>query len=206
MKKSLLLLSLVLIASALALAACGGGGSSSSSGGSGEEEAIAEVIEKSATTTGPSKCTELQTQTFNEQEKDVSGKEATEVCEEAAEGEETVAEGVDVSEIKVDGETATAVAEVEGTALNGQGLELELVSEEGKWKLNKFLAFAHYDGQALAEALEKEFEKEEGISAALGKCVAEGVAEFSQAEAEEVAFEGQTEGLAKLAETCQEAE
>jgi len=204
-KKSPSLLVLVLIASALALTACGGGGSSSS-GGSGEEEAIAQVIEKSATTTDPSKCTELQTQAFNEQEKDVSGKEATEVCEEAAEGDETVAESVNVSDIKVEGEKATAVAKVEGTALNDQGVEIELVSEEGNWKLNKFLGFASYDGQALAEALETEFEKEEGISAALGKCVAEGVAKFSQAEAEEVAFEGETQGLEELAQSCEAAE
>lgn len=208
MKKSLLLLPLALLVMALALAACGGGGSSSSSsggGGSEDEAAIEEAITKSATTTETSKCTEFQTQSFNEQEHAVSGKEATEVCEEATENE-TPAKSVTISEIKVEGETATADVEVDGTALNGQGLELELVSEEGQWKLNEFLGFANYDGQALAESLEEEFENEEGVSAALGKCVSEGVAKFSQAQAEEVAFEGKTEGLEKLGKTCRASE
>jgi hypothetical protein len=200
-KKPLLLLPFVLLIAALALSACGGGGSSSSGGG--EEAAIEEAIEKSATTTDPSKCTEFQTQAFNEQEKASKGAEATEQCEESAEEGEEVAESVDVSEIEIEGETATAGAEVNGSALNGQGIELELVEEEGQWKLNKFLGFANYDGAALGEALETELGKQEGVSASLAKCVSEGVAEFSQEEAEAVAFEGNTKGLEELAKSCE---
>ena len=66
-KKSLLMLPIALIAMAMALTACGGGGSSSSgSSGGGEEGAVEAAIEASATGTDPSKCTEAQTQTFNE--------------------------------------------------------------------------------------------------------------------------------------------
>lgn len=204
MKKSLLLLPLALLALALALAACGGGGSSSSGGGGEAEAAIEETIEESAKSTDPSKCTELQTQAFNEQETASKGKEATENCESEAENGETEATTVNVSEISVNGESATAVAEVDGTALAGQGIEIELIEEGGTWKMNKFIAFANYNGKALAEALEKEFAKEEGVSAALAKCVSSGVAEFSQQEAEAVAFEGETEGLEKLATSCNE--
>ncbi|HTR75309.1 MAG TPA: hypothetical protein VMH33_08645 [Solirubrobacterales bacterium] len=200
MKKSLLILPLVLLASALALAACGGGGSSSS--GSGEEAAIEETIEKSATTSDPSKCTELQTQAFNEQEKGVSGEEATEVCEEAAEEKETVAEGVSVSNVSVEGEKATADAEVEGSGLNGQTVELELVEEEGQWKLNQFLGFASYDSEALAAALEEELEGEEGVSSSEIKCLGEGFSEMSQEEAESVAFEANIEVVEELLESC----
>lgn len=203
MKKSLLLLPLALLALALALAACGGGGSSSSGGGEAEA-AIEKTIEESAKSTDPAKCTEIQTQAFNEQETASKGKEATENCESEAESGETEATSVNVSEVEVNGESATAVAEVDGTALSGQGIEIELVEEGGTWKMNKFIAFANYNGKALAEALEKEFAKEEGVSAALAKCVSSGVAEFSQQEAEAVAFEGETEGLEKLATSCNE--
>jgi hypothetical protein len=203
MKKSLVLLPLVLLVTALALAACGGGGSSSSGGGEAEA-AIEKTIEESATSTDPSKCTELQTTAFNEQETASKGKEATENCEAAAENDSSDATKVSVSEVNVNGEKATAVAELEGTALSGQAIELELVEEGGKWKLNQFLSFAKYDSKALADALEKEFEKEESIGDALGKCVADGVSKFSQSEAEEVAFEGKTENLQELATTCNE--
>lgn len=203
MKKSLLLLPLALLAMALALAACGGGGSSSSGGGEAEA-AIEGAIKESVTSTDPSKCTELQTATFNEQETASAGKEATENCEAGAENNTATGATVTVSEVNVEGEKATAVAELDGTALSGQAIEIELVEEEDQWKLNQFLAFHKYDANALAAALEKEFEKEEGISDALGKCVAEGVAKFSQSEAEEVAFEGKTENLQALATTCNE--
>jgi len=205
MKKSLVLLPLVLIASALALAACGGGGSSS--GGGGEAEAaIEETIKESASSTDPSKCTELQTQAFNEQETASKGKEATENCESEAESGETEATKVSVSEVTVNGSKATAVAEIDGTALSGQGVELELVEEGGNWKMNQFMGFANYDSKALAEAVEKELEGQEGVSASLARCVSAGVAEFSQQEAEAVAFKGETEAIEKLAGGCNEEE
>jgi hypothetical protein len=201
-KRSLPFLPLLLIA-ALALAACGGGGSSSSGGG--EESAIAEVVEKSATTTGASKCTELQTQKFNEQEKAVAGKEATEICEEEAAEHNAPAKSVDVSNVKVDGETATAEATITGSALNGQTVELELVKEGGDWKLNQFLKFAKFDAKALGESLEEELEEagEEEVSPELAKCIAGGVGKLSQKEAEAVAFEGDLEVIEGIAAGCQ---
>jgi hypothetical protein len=199
-KRSLLFLPLLLIA-ALALGACGGGGS----GSSGDEEgAIASVIEKSATTEGASKCTELQTQKFNEQEKAVSGKEATEICEEEAEKKEAPARSVDVSNVKVNGESATAEAAITGSALNGQTVELELVKEGGDWKLNQFLQFTKFEAKALGESLEEELaEAEEEVSPELAKCIAGGVGKLSQKEAEEVAFEGDIGLIEQIASGCQ---
>jgi hypothetical protein len=190
LKKSLLILPFMLIATALALTACGGG--SSSSGGD-EEAAIVEAVEQSATTDDPSKCTELQTQAFNEQEKATSGKDATKVCEEEAEESESPAESVDVSNVKVDGDTATAEAEVHGSALNGQTVELELVKEDDSWKLNQFLQFAKFSAKELGESFEKEFTATEEVPVGLAKCISEGIGKLSQKEAEAVAFEGDLE-------------
>lgn len=196
MKKTLLLLPLVLIA-ALALAACGGGSSSSDS-----EGAIEEAIETAATTTDPAKCSEVQTQKFNETETGTSGKEALKTCEEEAREDQTPAESVKVSNIEVDGETATAEVEVGGGALNGQGIELELVEEEGDWKLNKFVSFTNYDGKALSEALEERLGEEKGIDPGLAKCIAEGIATMPQAEAEAMAFEKDLEPIEEMVTNC----
>src|ERR1700761_2155216 len=122
--KKYLVLPLLLLAAALALTACGGGSS-----GGGEEAAVEEAIEESATSTDPSKCTELQTALFNETETGEKGAEATKTCEEEVEKEENVTEAVTVSEVKVNGETATAAVEIEGSALNEQGVEVEGVEE-----------------------------------------------------------------------------
>jgi hypothetical protein len=200
-KKSLLLLPLVLIA-ALALSACGGGGSSSSGGD--DEGAIVTAIEKSATANDPAKCTEFQTLAFNEQEKATSGKEATEICEEEAEGQSSPAKSVEVSNVNVEGEKATAEATIGGSALNDQTVELELVEEGGNWKLNQFLQFTKFSAKALGESFEKEFDAaEQEVSPARAKCIAEGIGKLTQKEAEAVAFEGNIEIIEAIAGNCQ---
>jgi hypothetical protein len=200
-KKSLLLLPIALLALAMALTACGGGSSSS---GGGEEAAIEEAIETSATSTDPSKCTEVQTEAFNETESGKSGKAALEACEEEVETESDPAESVNVSEISENGETATADVEVEGGSLAGQSVELEVTKEEGDWKLNEILGFSNYDPAGIAAALEEKLGEEEGITPALAKCVSEGVAEMSQDEAEAMVFEKSSEGVEEIANACNE--
>jgi galactitol-specific phosphotransferase system IIB component len=199
-KKPLLMLPLALIAMAIALTACGGGSSSSG----GEESAIEKAIETAATSSDPSKCTEVQTEAFNEAETGESGAAALKTCEEEAEEGKDPAESVTVSNISESGETATAAVEVEGGSLSGQGLEVELAKEEGDWKLNKFLAFTNYEPAGLASALEEELPGEEGISPALAKCVAEGVEGMSQEEAEAMVFEKESSGLEEIASACNE--
>lgn len=196
MKKSLLLLPVALLMAALALSACGGGGSSSS--GSGDEAAIETAIQSDATSTKPSKCTEFVTVKFNESQTGVSGAKATKACEEEVEEFEEPAESVDVSEINVEGETATAEAEVHGSSLNSQKVEIELVKESGEWKLNQFLAFTKFDAKALGEGLETGLENQGGLEPTTIKCLSEGVSGLSQAEAEEVAFEANLGPLEEL--------
>jgi predicted small secreted protein len=194
-KKPHLVLPLLLLAAALALAACGG------SSGGGEDAKVEEAIEESATSTDPSKCTELQTALFNETETDQKGAEATKACEEEAKENDT--ESVNVSNVSVNGEKATAEVEVEGSGLNGQGVELELVEEDGNWKLNKLLGFTNFDAAALGEALEEELAKQEGVDPKLAKCVSEGVAGISQSDAESMVFEKNLEPIEEIAESCE---
>ncbi len=204
MKKSLLVLPIALIAMAMALAACGGGSSSSSSSGGGEEAAIEEAIETSATSTDPSKCSEAQTELFNETDTGTNGEESLEACEKEVEEESEPAESVTVSNISENGETATAEVEIEGGSLSGQSLELALAKEEGAWKLNEFLGFTNYDAAGIAAFLEEKLGEEEGVEASLAKCVAEGVEEMSEEEAEAMIFEKNNEGVEEIATACNE--
>jgi predicted small secreted protein len=195
--KKYLVLPLLLLAAALALTACGG------SSGGGEEAAIEEAIEESATSTEPSKCTETQTALFNETETGEKGAEATKTCEEEVEKEANPAESVTVSEVKVNGESATAAVEIQGSALNEQGVELEVVEEEGNWKLNKFLGFSNFEPVAFGASLEEALLNEGEVSAELAKCVSEGVAEASQEEAEAMVFEKNAEAVEEIAKGCE---
>ncbi|HEY2479263.1 MAG TPA: hypothetical protein VGI17_11090 [Solirubrobacterales bacterium] len=185
----------VLVVVALTITACGGGKS--------DESKISEVIEKAATTTDPSNCTGLETQRFNEQNNQVKGKAATKACEEQAEAGKEQAEGAKVSNVSVNDEKATAEVEFEGGSLGSQALEVALVKEEGDWKLDQVEGFANYDGKALGQAFEKEFEENpEGLNKRQATCIAGKIAGSSQEEAEQLFFSGSSEPIIKLAEGC----
>lgn len=195
-KRILAPLALLLAAALVTLTACGGGGSS-------DEDKISETIETAATTSDPSNCTELETQRFLEQNNQQQGKAAVKACEEEAEAGEEVAESVDVSNVSVNGEKATAEAKFKGGSLGSQAIELALVEEEGSWKLDYVEGFASYDGKALGEQFEKQYEKEPGeLEPEQAKCISGKVAGLSQAEAEEVFFGGSSEPIIELAESC----
>jgi hypothetical protein len=193
-KRILVPLALLMLA-ALTITACGGGSS--------DEDKISEVIEKAATTTDPSNCTELETQRFNEQNSQQKGKAATKACEEEAEAGEEEAKGANVSNVSVNDEKATAEVEFEGGSLGSQTLEVALVQEDGDWKLDQVEGFANYDGKALGAAFEKEFEESpEGLSKQQATCIAGKVAASSQKEAEELFFSGSSDPIIELAEGC----
>jgi hypothetical protein len=193
-KRILVPLALLALA-ALILTACGGGSS--------DEDKITETIETVATTSEPSNCTELETQAFVEQNTTEKGKAALKACEAEAEAGEEEAEGANVSNVSVNGSKATAETEFEGGSLGSQSLEVALVEEDGTWKLDQIEGFANYDGKALGEAFETQFEEEPGeLSSAQAKCISGKIAGLAQAEAEEVFFGGSAEPIIELAQSC----
>jgi hypothetical protein len=204
-KKSLLMLPIALIAMAMALTACGGGSSSSSSSGGDEDAAIEEAIETSATSSDPSKCSEVQTAAFNETESGKSGEAALKACEEETEDDSgAAAESVSVSSIEIEGEEAAAEVALEGGALGGQSIAVGLEKEDGDWKLDSLIGFTKYDPAPIAEALEGQLAEEEGITPEVATCISEGVAEMSKGEAEAMVFEKSNEGVEEIAAACSE--
>ena len=195
MKKRILVPFALLVLTALTISACGGGSS--------DEDKIAEAIETTATTADPNNCTEFETLRFNEQNSQQKGKAATKACEEEAEAGEEKAHSAKVSNVSVNDEKATAEVEFTGGSLALQSLEVALVQEDGDWKLDQIEGFANYDGKALGEAFEMEFEENpEGLNKKQAACIAGKVAASSQAEAEELFFSGSSQPIVKLAESC----
>lgn len=192
-ERILVTLALLLAAALLSLAACGG---------SGDEGKIAATIEKAATTSEPSNCTELETQRFVEQNNRQTGKAALEACEKGAEEGKKEARSVDVSNVSVNGGKATARAKFEGGSLSSQTIEVALVEAEGTWKLDQIEGFAEYDGKALGERFEKQFEEEGRLSPKQSRCLARKIADLSRAEAEEVFLGGLVGPARALSKSC----
>jgi hypothetical protein len=182
-----------LISAALFLAACGGGES--------EEEKIVNAIETSATTNDPSACTEFATEKFNEQTTGQKGEAAVKECEKNAEKEET-SESADVSNVEIDGSTATADVALTGGSLGGQTLTVSVVKEGDQWKLDEITGFAKLNRAKLAEALGESLSEANEFPKGIVACIVEGVEESSEAELEGFFFSGSYQGFAELVEGC----
>jgi hypothetical protein len=130
---------------ALAVGACGGGG-----GGGNEEDQIAAAIQTAATTTSASNCTELETQRFLEQTEFRTGQAAIAECKRSDPAND--ADSVAVSNVSIDGETATADAAVKGSVFDGQTLVIALVKDGDQWKLDHVDDIKGFDGAQFARA------------------------------------------------------
>lgn len=181
MGKSRLLVPAFLLALmvSVGVAACGGGES--------EEDKITSLIEKSATSTDPADCKALQTQNFMEQSEHAEGQEAVEKCEEDAEKGIGNPEEVEVSEVEVEGEEASANAAFIGGTGDGQTLEVSLVQEEGDWKLDEVTGFADFNREKLEAGLLTSLEAQGSeLSSEQAGCIAEGIEELEDEEVEEL--------------------
>jgi hypothetical protein len=184
---------LFLAVSALGLAACGSSES--------EEDKITKVIETASTSTNPADCEKYETVNFAEQQSAKEGKAAIKDCEEHASDTSNNPESVAVSEVEVEGEEATAAVAFTGGGFDGQTLVVNLVQEEGEWKLNEIESFQHLDREKLIGSLERNFEEQGEVEPELAECVVEGLEETNDPELEELILNG-PEGIVAIAEEC----
>jgi hypothetical protein len=167
----------VVVLTSLGLAACGGGGDDSSTSVSGADQAgITKAIQALAVANDPTACTQFATQKFIDQTNGPqSGQAAVRACEkDASSGQGAVADSVEVTDVQVDGTTATANAKATGSVFNGQTIKVTLVKDGGTWKLDVFNGFADFDKEALITAFKGQLQKE-GANAQALDCVSQGL-------------------------------
>jgi hypothetical protein len=199
LKKRHLMLPLALAALALGLAACGGSDES-------DEDKIIDVIETSVTSTDPADCEKFATQAFLEQTELSEGKEALESCEESAKDTEDDPDSVDVTEVEVDGSSATADAAFVGGSFDGQALTVALVEDDGDWKLDEITGFSKLDKEQLATSFEEAFEGEEDFDPQVASCFGEVLRELDDPEVEEVVIGGSVDPVVEIVEGCTEGQ
>jgi hypothetical protein len=161
-RKQLLIVA-VLALLGLAFSACGGGGSD-------DEDQISEAIETAATTTTDSNCTELETQRFLEQTEFTTGQDAVQQCKSSDPAND--AESVEVSNVSVDGDKATADAAITGSVFDGQTLVISLVKEDDQWKLDHVDDIKDFDGGQFARAFAEGVQKSDtSLSPSQARCL-----------------------------------
>jgi hypothetical protein len=116
-----------------------------------------------------------------------------------------VAESVDVSNIRIDGDSALAEAAYEGGSVGGQTLELRVVKDDGEWKLDRIESFLAFDRESLLGQVAKSAEDDPELTPAMRRCFAtfKGV---SDEELQRALLSGDRSGfLALLLGSCPDA-
>jgi hypothetical protein len=162
MRNHVLMLGVGMLAT-LALVACGG------SGNSDDEDQISAAISRAATSGDPAACTEVQTQKFVEQTSDGTGAAAVKSCQKDA--ADTAADKVDVTDIEVDGDTATAKAKATCSGFDGQTLDIALVKQGDQWKLDEFKGFDDFNKDAMIASFRTQLASEPGTTPQAVNCV-----------------------------------
>jgi hypothetical protein len=165
MRAPRLLLVAALCTLPFALAACG-----DSNGSSADKDQITAAIQRAATSGDPAACTDAQTLRFIEQTSGgAKGQAAVKSCEKDAAN--SAADKIDVTDIQVDGDKATAKGKATGSIFDGQTLEVALVKENGQWKLDEFKGFENFNKDAMVAAFTKQLSSEPGSTPQAVNCI-----------------------------------
>jgi hypothetical protein len=186
--------SLAACAAIALFAGCG----SDEGAGSADQEEITAAITSSATTSNPANCTEIETQRFVEQNQFEKGEAAIAGCKRP---DGNRAESVEVSAIEVDGEAAAAEAAVSGGAFDGQTLQISLVREDGRWKLDYLEGFADFDRDRFVEAAVAGL-GEGGFNAEQSQCLSRVLGELDDDALQELFLGGDRNQLVEVLGDC----
>lgn len=180
---------------ALALAACGGDDNN-------DDADITEAIEQAATNDSPEVCTEFQTVAFNEQTQYETGDAAVQACEDDAGNGDTAGDSVEVSNIEVDGDTATADVAFTGGGLDAQELAVGLVKEDDQWKLDSLDEFVTFDKEAFSNALVSEAEADGDTPPQVLDCLQQQLDATGEEELQSAYLSGDEQQLVDLFGSC----
>jgi hypothetical protein len=193
----LALLIAAILAATLLVAACGDDDSS------GEDADITEAIEQAATSDTAESCTEFQTLAFTEQTEFETGDAAIAACEgNAGEGVNQAADSVEVSEIEVDGDTATAEVAFSGAGLDNQVIAVSLLKEDDQWKLDSLDEFVSFDKEAYIANLVESAASDGDTSEEVLTCLEDSLGSAPDEELQTAFLSGDEDQVLPLIQPC----
>ena len=143
-----LLGAVAIVAIVVAVVVSTGGG-----GGNEEEDQVTRVVETEATTTDPANCEKLHTQHYLEQAYFAgTGQAARDECDKQTRNSADDPDSVEVTDVQVSGNSATAEVRHTGGFFDGQTLVLSLRKVGDQWKLDQFDDIKDFNLQRFADA------------------------------------------------------
>ena len=128
---------------------------------------IESTIESVATSEDPAYCESKVTTAYLEQTTGVRAPFADDRCE--ADAGRSSAESVDVTAVAIDGDRATATVVNHGGSFDGSILKVELIEEDGEWKLDRLVGFQYFARAKFERAYRRLF-LQSGSQAGAAQC------------------------------------
>jgi hypothetical protein len=171
--------------------------------GGDDESEVAAAIERVATSDDPAVCTESATQAYLEQVSGLPGDAAVTACIQTA-GEPALSpDAVEVSEVTIDGDDATALVAYEGSSLSGATVEVALVRVDGEWLVDQRVEFEGLDREALAAGLRETLAAPPtSLTAAGAECASERLLALSKAGLQSALLSADTSTYIKAIVVC----
>jgi hypothetical protein len=164
-----------------------------------DEVKIETAIDEALTSQDPSYCSEYVTEGFLEQQTKLPAPFADDDCESYAEIRR--ADSVRIGDVEVDGDRATATVVIEGGRLDGQCVEVELVKQDGDWKVNRILRFVRFDRRAYENAYRDGF-AEFGSPPGSGDCAVDRIRRLTNADLQSLVVGRRPGPLPQIAVHC----
>ena len=191
----------LLLGCAFAFASCGG----SSGGNERDEAAIEEAIVAFADSDDPDDCAEFTTPRLLKKLSKANYEAALASCEALAVNPLLEdAKEVTVTDVEIDGDTATATASFVGSIFDGQTVRFGLLKREDRWMNDEIFGFVDLDAKKLAtewgrvllllSASPRETET--------ATCVMNRLLKLSQANLESMYLEGDPDRYVELVQSC----
>jgi hypothetical protein len=180
-----------------AISACGGGDDSGD-----DDSQITEVITTSATSPDPADCTRLATQRFLEQSQYETGPEAVQSCEEDASDTSDDPDSVDVNDIQVEGDNATATVVFQGGPIGNATVDVALVKDGDQWKLDQITDLVSIDLESFKQRFAEEIESSPDIPTPIANCINNAVGGLTEDQVRQAIVTGSQEALLALFGNC----
>jgi hypothetical protein len=184
----------LLLSASLAVSACG-----DTDDGVDDSEQITNAIQSTWLRADPVVCTKFQTQTFMDQRSFNTGEAAIEECRVGAEDTTDDPEAVEVGDIEIDNDTATASIAFRGSALDGSTVTLAMVEEDNHWRIDRMSDIPSLDLEAFRRAFRSRIAS---AATETESCVYEAMAQAPEDQVKEALLSGSQETLVTLFPDC----
>jgi len=187
-------IALLVLALSLTLTACGGG--------SDDEGDITDVIQTSVRSTDPADCTQLATQQFVNQTEFSTGAQAIKECQDDAADTSDDPDSVQVTDITVDGDNATANVAFSGGSFGGSTLSLALVKDADQWKLDKIADIVNLDVTTFKRSFADRLNASGDVPAQVKTCITQAIQGASEDQIKQALLGGTEQDLVTLFSQC----